>query len=104
MALGALLVADDQTLLQVQGDRVIANCPPALTGLIEARGLGLLRAPMQPDAVVCLVVDLDQTEAARLPEWRTTRLLGLLVPLVLRGDAPHFPVAVRHYVLHGRAG
>jgi len=44
MALGAVLVADDYTDLVRCDDRVIARCPAALRGLIEARGIGILRA------------------------------------------------------------
>ena len=44
MAFGASLVADDQTELTVQGGTLIARCPPTMSGLIEARGLGILRA------------------------------------------------------------
>ncbi len=104
MALGAVLVADDQTMVHRQGDQVVARCPPGLIGLIEARGIGLLNAPSLAQAVLRLVVDLDRLETARLPDWHQTSLLGQSLPLVLRSDTAHFPDAVRHYVLYGRNG
>ncbi|MBN2630221.1 MAG: HPr kinase/phosphatase C-terminal domain-containing protein [Rhodobacteraceae bacterium] len=104
MALGAVLVADDQTVLHRQGDQLIATCPPGLTGLIEARGIGLLNAPWVAQAVLRLVVDLDRLEAARLPDWHQTGLLGRSLSLVLRSESAHFPAAIRHYVLYGRRG
>ncbi|PIY73077.1 MAG: serine kinase, partial [Rhodobacterales bacterium CG_4_10_14_0_8_um_filter_70_9] len=45
IALGAALVADDQVALRRVGEAVVAAPPPPLAGLIEARGLGLLRMP-----------------------------------------------------------
>jgi hypothetical protein len=50
--------------------------PPGLPPLIEARGIGLLHAPLCAQARVVLVVDMGQTETDRLPPQRRT-LLGL---------------------------
>lgn len=104
MAIGATLVADDQTLLSREGEEVIARCPPPLIGLIEARGIGLLHAPHLPQAPVALVVDLDQPETARLPPHHAITLLGKPLALVLSNDSAHFPSSLRHYVLFGRRG
>lgn len=102
MGLGATLVADDQTLLTAEHGQIIATCPAPLAGMIEARGVGLLNAPHLHHAPITLVVDLDQTETARLPEYRQITLLGQPLSLVLGSKSPHFPVSLRHYVLHGR--
>jgi HPr kinase/phosphorylase len=76
---GFSLVADDR----VRIDAGMANPPAALAGLIEVRGLGLLRVrPVFPARLV-LVVDLDRP-ADRLPLPR--RHAGLGLPL-LRFDA-----------------
>ncbi len=40
---GAQLVADDQTLLRRAGGRVLASAPPAIAGLLEVRGVGVVR-------------------------------------------------------------
>lgn len=102
VAMGALLIADDQTELHATGDDVIARCPAGLQGLIEARGVGLLHAPFADAAPLTLVVDLDQTETDRLPPMRKITLLGKALPLVLGVNSPHFPAALKHYVLSGR--
>ena len=102
LSIGARLVADDQTVITAEGPDLIASCPPPLRGLIEARGLGLLRAPHDPQARVALVVDLDQTEEARLPPERSITIMGQSLSLVLGVRAAHFHVALRHYVLYGR--
>lgn len=102
MAYGATLVADDRTELAVQGDTLVATCPPAIKGMIEARGLGLLHADMCEAVAIRLVVDLGQTEGQRLPPLRNVTLLGCTLPLVLGQTSPHFPAALWHYVKAGR--
>jgi HPr kinase/phosphorylase len=61
------LVADDRVHVQAINGRVLVRPAEKLTGLIEVRGLGLRRVPFEPVAVVDLVVDLNATDAARLP-------------------------------------
>ena len=51
---GFELVADDQ----VDIEDGIATCPPALAGMLEARGLGILRMPYRTTARLALVVAL----------------------------------------------
>jgi HPr kinase/phosphorylase len=103
MAFGAVLVADDRVCLQRVGEAVLASPPPATRGLIEARFVGLLRAPWAP-APVLAVLDLDRVEAARLPEPRLIRLLGCDLPLLLRpGHAP-FAAAMLQFLKAGSGG
>lgn len=90
IALGARLVSDDRTALQASGGQLIARCPaPAIHGLIESRGLGLLRLPALDSIPLALALDLDQTEPDRLPPLRHSRWLGLTLPLVLRPRNDH---------------
>ena len=103
MALGAALVADDQTLLTRDGAALIARCPPQLAGLIEARCVGILRATAQEQARIVAVVDLSQHESARLPPQRTVTLCGVALDLVLRTQSDHFPAALLCYLAGGRA-
>ena len=104
MAFGAELVADDQTQITAQDQQLVATCPSALSGMIEARGVGLLHAPPRTSAPLHLVVDLDQTETARLPPHRITTLLGVSLPLVLGAQTPHFPASVLCYLKGARLG
>ena len=80
---GARLVADDQTLLRRGGDRIVATAPARLRGLIEVRGVGILRLDALAAAPLALIVDLVAQEAVeRLPEARQERLFDLAVPVI----------------------
>jgi len=69
------LVADDR----VEIDQGMARAPASLAGLIEVRGLGVLRLPYVPEARLALVVDV----AARLERLPTpARHIALDLPLV----------------------
>jgi HPr kinase/phosphorylase len=102
MAHGARLVADDRVTLSLRDGALWAECPPAIAGMIEARGIGLLAADALGGAEVMVAVDLGQVEEARLPPLRTVTYLGRTVALVLGQAGPHFPAALLHYVRAGR--
>lgn len=89
LAMGAELVSDDQVLIERRGDGLVARPPAALAGLIEARGLGILRRPYLPEAVVALAVTLDFAPAARMPQPETIRYLGVPVRLIFGRDMPN---------------
>jgi HPr kinase/phosphorylase len=72
---GFVLVADDR----VDIDRGIARAPQALAGLLEVRGLGILRLDHLSEARLALAVTLEPA-AERLPQPRVHAELG--VPLV----------------------
>lgn len=102
MAMGAELVADDRVVLAARGGAVIATCPPAIRGLIEARGLGLLRAAPREEAEIVLVADLAQPPRERLPQTRVIVLLDREIPLVAAAPDGHFPASLVQYLRHGR--
>jgi serine kinase of HPr protein (carbohydrate metabolism regulator) len=81
---GGRLVADDQTHLARRGRSLIASPPPALAGMIEARGVGIVRLQrnkLQARAAVALLVDLVPSERIeRLPEPQTETLLDITLP------------------------
>jgi HPr kinase/phosphorylase len=81
---GALLVADDYTLVRRDGERILAAPPPAIAGLLEVRGVGIVRLPVYPAATpIALVVALtDRRDVPRLPADETTPLLGAALPLI----------------------
>jgi HPr kinase/phosphorylase len=107
MALGAGLVADDRTVLSLDATAMPpclqADAPPPLRGMIEARGIGLLQAKAVGPCAVHLVVDLDRTETARLPDMRQISLLGQALPVFHRVDSPSFPAAILQYLKAGRS-
>jgi HPr kinase/phosphorylase len=82
IGLGAMLVADDRTILRLSGDTLLAATPPSIAGLIEARFVGLLRLPHTGPVPVALAIDLDRAETERLPPARETAFLGRSVPLL----------------------
>lgn len=101
MALGADLVSDDRTVLTAGPDGLWAAPPPAIAGMIEARGVGLLRAAHLPQARVALCVDLDQTETRRLPDPRHVPFLGCDIPCLHKVDSPYFAAAILQYLKAG---
>lgn len=83
MALGARLVADDRVLLSEQSGMVMAGAPKELSGILELRGLGLIRiVDTIPRHVIHLVVELVEVEGERIPEQQTTLYLGRSLPLL----------------------
>lgn len=103
MAYGCQLVSDDRTAVAVRGGVVVAAAPVAIRGLIEARGVGILKAEARAATRVSLVVDLGEVEGARLPPMRTYTLMGVDLPLLFRVESPHFPAAILQYVKAGRS-
>ena len=78
---GFILVADDQLRLSREGNALIATAPPALAGLIELRGLGIVTMPYCQSARIELVVDLvPSQQVERLPDPITIEILGLNIP------------------------
>ncbi len=102
IALGATLVADDRVILRRRGDALIASAPDRLAGMIEARGVGLLRIACVPEAVVALAVDLDFAPAARMPHMRTLRHLEVGVELIFGRDLPNLDPTLMFLLQYGR--
>lgn len=103
LALGAALVADDRTLLRADAGRIIADAPDTLRGLIEARGVGILRAPAHGPVALALAVDLARAEPERLPPMRRLELLGCALPLVWGAGRVHLASILLQYLVGGRA-
>jgi serine kinase of HPr protein (carbohydrate metabolism regulator) len=76
----ARLIGDDRVHLESAGGRLLVRPADALAGLLEVRGVGLLRFAYEPCAVVGLVVDLEATDAARLPEKQQVEIEGISLP------------------------
>jgi HPr kinase/phosphorylase len=80
----ATLVGDDRVHVWPHGAELRVRPAPALTGLIEIRGLGIRRCDFAPEARVGLVVDLDAVDAERLPppDAMRTRVKGIIIPRI----------------------
>lgn len=103
MALGASLVADDRTILTRRGAALVATCPPAISGLIEARGIGLLSATPRDSVTLALAVDMGQSENERLPPPREIVLLDRPLPLLHKVATGYFAAALLQYLKGGLA-
>lgn len=80
---GGRLVADDQSRLWRDGEAILVGAPPTIAGLIEARGIGIMRLDAIASARLYLIADLvspDRIE--RLPEPRNETILGIAVPAI----------------------
>tara|TARA_B100000676_G_C17989379_1_gene793905 strand:+ start:468 stop:890 length:423 start_codon:yes stop_codon:yes gene_type:complete len=78
---GAILIADDRTILSRQGDQVVAQPPEPLRGILEVRGIGLIRVPTLVSIQLRLAVDLDMPPD-RLPAPIFSTLSGVDIPLI----------------------
>jgi HPr kinase/phosphorylase len=66
----AALVADDRVWLEAVSGRLVARGAPALGGVCELRGVGLVEVPYEEAAAIRLVVDIADRGRAppRIPE------------------------------------
>lgn len=94
IALGAVLVADDRVDLSVQGDAVRLAAPAAIDGLIEVRGVGILRLETAAPAELAFLVDLDLGTDERLPPASERELLGRVFPVIPGAGQPDLATAV----------
>ncbi len=96
---GACLVSDDQTKIYRHQDGLRIGAPDQLRGLIELRGLGLLRVAPVADVDLVLVIDLSEQETARLPARHSMQILGVSVTKLRRSPSRVFALGVKHYVI-----
>ena len=78
---GGRLVADDYTDVSEVGGRLVATAPPKVHGLLEVRGIGIIRLQAKPSARLIACVDLvpiDKIERMPVPE--DVRILGVSLP------------------------
>jgi len=92
----ARLVGDDRVHVEAAHGRLVVRPAAALAGMIELRGVGILKLPYEPSAVVGLVVDLA-AEAARLPDaqQQRTEVEGIvLARLAVAAGKPALPAVL----------
>jgi serine kinase of HPr protein (carbohydrate metabolism regulator) len=65
---GATLLADDYVEIERQGERLLVQPPSTISGLLEVRGVGILRFDHLATASLDLIIDLVAAkEVERLP-------------------------------------
>ncbi|WP_309091820.1 HPr kinase/phosphorylase [Phenylobacterium sp.] len=75
---GFRLVADDRVVLWASGERLFGRAPETLQGLLEVRGLDVIRVQALPVCEVGLVVRLGPAE--RIPDPAYEDILGVQLP------------------------
>jgi HPr kinase/phosphorylase len=79
---GAKLVSDDRTILFIANGTLQAKAPASIKGLLEIRGLGIVKLPVRAKVKIALVVKLGR-EGARLPEHGVYQPPAPLKPALL---------------------
>jgi len=80
---GAVLIGDDAVTLSAIDNRLIAAAPPTIAGLLEVRGVGLIRLPVAEPAPVALILTLGGAMGERLPATLPRRVIaGVGVPVL----------------------
>ena len=103
---GAVLIADDRVEVRVDQGTVVVSAPAILAGLLEVRGVGIVRQPFVPVGDLHLVVDLVESAAVdRLPEPEWTEILSVRVPrLALAPFEASTPAKIRLAAVAAREG
>ena len=78
---GAVLIADDRSELRCVGRRIVASAPGEIGGLLEVRGIGLIRVASEVEAALALAVDLGGVNE-RLPDRESVEFLGIAIPML----------------------
>lgn len=104
---GGGLIGDDAVTLHrdAQGC-LIASPPPHIAGLLEVRGVGLVRLPTAPPAPAALILTLGGAAPQRLPETLMLRpIAGVDVPVLPFDPGAIAPAARAEWALatHGLA-
>lgn len=92
------LVSDDRTHLQARGGRLLGSPVEPLAGHLEIHGLGIVRQPFEPAAVIRLVIDLSE-DPPRFPEAQDGNIVlcGVVVPRIrMRAGASFASIALGH--------
>jgi serine kinase of HPr protein (carbohydrate metabolism regulator) len=77
---GFRLVADDRVLVWTDAGRLFGRAPDTLSGLIEVRGVDVLRVEPLPYCEIGMLARLQAPE--RIPDFATETILGVVVPLL----------------------
>lgn len=94
MALGAKLVADDRLTLQLMLGMLAVAPVPQLMGIMELRGLGLVKInDFIAKQMIHVVIELDPAADSRLPEAEKRTYLGVEVPYLRLPPVPQTSAA-----------
>lgn len=102
----ARLVADDRVHVEARHGRLLAEAPPALFGLAERRGLGVVPIKAERAAILALVVDIDAENGQRLPDaaMQETAIDGVVLRRIVVQNAGQEAVALVLAALGTKSG
>lgn len=104
MALGGQLVADDVVLVRGSAEGATVEAKSGAPEMIEARGVGILHAPLLAGPVpLAVVVNLAWAEPQRLPPDRWFEVGNTRVPMILAAGQPDLAPVLLHLLRFGRA-
>jgi HPr kinase/phosphorylase len=102
IALGGILVSDDQVVLSNGINGVDVSSPKTISGKIEARNIGILTCPYIDRSRLNLVIDLTKTTQHRLPEIHSVNIGVHHVEIIAGSGVANLPIAAKLLNLFGR--
>jgi HPr kinase/phosphorylase len=80
---GAGLIADDQVVIKAVQQELYLSPPDSLSGLIEVRGVGVIKIEYVRDIRLCLIIELDPSnEIQRIPVIKEELIKNIPVPVI----------------------
>lgn len=75
----AILVADDMVRLAIRENKIYGSAPDNIKGLLEVRGVGILKYKYKDENCVDLIVNLreDVSQIDRMPKKQRQNILGV---------------------------
>ncbi len=86
---GAVLVADDRVDITIKQQSVYASVPQVLAGLLEVRGIGIIKLKYRRKSKVDMVVKLTNQKIERLPEKEFYDFDGIKMPQISINPQEH---------------
>lgn len=102
LAIGASLIADDRVSLDTKDGKLTASCPAPIKGLLEVRGVGIIRCEAIDSSTIRYVVDLSQPEPERLPPHRKSTILNVEVDTIYAQSTMNIASALLLLLQSGR--
>ena len=77
------LIADDRVVIKVVGKELRLSPPESISGLIEVRGIGVVKIKTVRDIPLCLVVELEPSnQTQRMPEIKEESIKDISIPII----------------------
>lgn len=80
----AILVADDRVDIKKIDDKIFASSPHTIKGLLEVRGIGIIKVPCLEQCDIKLAVNLvdDTKQIERMPENKFYEIQQIKIPMI----------------------